>query len=101
MKTWIGVVGGSVAALAATLHVVNAPALRPAGTEEVRVPPQAARLAPALPQRARLVRLEDHPGQPTEPRHSVTRNGIAGLLALLGLSTLGVASRRRLRVETT
>lgn len=101
MKNWIWVVGGSVAALAATLHFVNAPApVDPGGNKSIGIASVAERAAPALPQRARLVRLEDRPAPPAEPQQSISPNGLAGLLALLGLTTLWVASRRRLRIET-
>ncbi len=97
------VVGGSVAALAATLLFVNASrALDAIGREPTRAAAPADHAAPMLPRRARLVRLPDREDGSAAPEmHRVSWGQTAGLLALLGLSTLWLAGRRRLRLETT
>jgi hypothetical protein len=96
------VVGGSVAALAATLLFVNAALTsdtdrRPATEASV----SATEAAPMLPRRARLVRLPDRGEENAAPdMYRVSWGQTAGLLALLGLSSLWLAGRRRRRVET-
>jgi hypothetical protein len=95
------VVGGSVAALAATLLFVNAALTSDTDRPTAAASASVTESAPMLPRRARLVRLPDRGEESAAPdMYRVSWGQTAGLLALLGLSSLWLASRRRRRVET-
>lgn len=94
------VVGGSVAAVAATLLFVNASrALDATGHEFVRAAAPVGRAAPMLPRRARLVRLPDRDDTAPETLRFAS-DGKAGVPALIGAcAVLWLARRRRLLAE--
>jgi hypothetical protein len=110
-----GVVGGSVAALAAALLFIDATAsAKPAPHLAGSIAASADRTAPILPYRARLLRLSDEEARREHPvpfhlsvagrGHDTVPSRVAGeqvlALALVGLYIAAwFAGRRRLRAQ--